>query len=154
MLTAPEPQGEETGVVGIPRVDHRGAAPAEAHGARVAALSHFDIGRQFTAQYLKILTRNAAGELKGRTADRLTVCAVTDAHQLGINSRLPSDVATQAGAVNLHDESVTVSEHLVGEELKYHRVLYAQQHAAHFATLAGLFPWTESLDDALAGTNQ
>ena len=154
MLTAPEPQGEETGIVGITRVEHRGAAPAEAHGAWVAALGDFDIGRQFTAQQLKILSRNAGGELKGRAADRLTVCAVTDAHQRGINSRLPSDVATQAGAVNLHDESVTVSEHLVGEELKHHRVLYAQQHAAHFATLAGLFPWTESLDDALAGTNQ
>ena len=153
LLKAPEPQGQETGVVAITRVDRRGAAPAEAHGAWVAALGHFDIGRQFTAQQLKILSSNAGGELKGRAADRLTVCAVTDTHQRGINSRLPGDVSAQAGAVNLYDESVSVSEHLVGEELEHHRVLYAQQHAAHLAALAGLFPWAEPLDDALAGAN-
>ena len=96
---------------------------------------------------------NAGGELKGRAASRLTVCAVTDAHQLAINGRLLDDVSAQAGAVNLHDESATVSEHLVGEELEHHRVLYAQQHATDFAALAGLFPWTEPLDDALAGAN-
>ena len=98
--------------------------------------------------------RNAGGELRGRAANRLTVCAVTDAHQLAINGRLLDDVSAQAGAVHLHDENATVSEHLVGEELEHHRVLYAQQHAAHLAALAGLFPWAEPLDDALAGANQ
>ena len=91
--------------------------------------------------------------MRGRAANRLTVCAVTDAHQRRINSRPPGDVSAQAGAVNLHDESVTVSEHLVGEELEHHRVLHAQQHATDFAALAGLFPWAEPLDDALAGAN-
>ena len=92
--------------------------------------------------------------MRGRAANRLTVCAVTDAHQRRINSRPPGDVSAQAGAVNLHDESVTVSEHLVGEQLKHHRVLYAQQHAAHLAAFAGLLPWAKPLNDALAGANQ
>ena len=50
MLIAPEPQGEETGVVGITRMVHRGAAPAETHGAWVAAFGDFDISRQFTTK--------------------------------------------------------------------------------------------------------
>ena len=50
LLAAPEAQGEESGVVGITGVNHRGATPAEAHGAWVAALGDFDIGRQVTAQ--------------------------------------------------------------------------------------------------------
>ena len=50
LLAAPEAQGEETGVVGITPVNHRGATPAEAHSAWVATLGDFDIGRQFTAQ--------------------------------------------------------------------------------------------------------
>ena len=91
--------------------------------------------------------------MRGRAANRLTVCAVTDAHQLAINRRLLDDVSAQAGAVHLHDKSATISEHLVGEELEHHRVLHAQQHATDFAALAGFFPWAEPLDDALAGAN-
>ena len=50
LLAAPEAQGEESGVVGITSVNHRGATLAEAHGAWVAALGDLDIGRQVTAQ--------------------------------------------------------------------------------------------------------
>ena len=101
-----------------------------------------------------MLAGNAGSELERRAAHGLAIRAVTNPYQIGVDKRLPGDVATKAGTVNLHGQGAQALEHFVGEELEHHWVLHAQQHAADFAALASLFPGTESLDDALGWPNE
>ena len=96
---------------------------------------------------MKFLARDPGRKLERRAAHGLAIRIITHPY-------LSGDVAAKAGAVYLHDESATDSEHLVGKELEYDRVLHAQQHAADFAALARFFPGAEPFNDALAGSNQ
>ena len=103
---------------------------------------------------MQVLARDPGRKLERRAAHGLAIRAMTNLYQTGVDACLPGDVSEKAGAVYLHDESATDSEHLVGKELEYDRVLHAQQHAADFAALGRLFPGAQPFDDPLAGSNQ
>ena len=51
---------------------------------------------------------------------------MADTNEARIYLCLPLDVLAQTRSGNLHHDVPPESEHLVGEELKYHRVLYTQ----------------------------
>jgi len=82
-------------------MNHGRAAPAEAYGSGIAALGGFYVGRECAAQQVKILSCYPGRKLKCRTAYRLTVSAMADAHHGWVDDRFPGDVATQATTVNV-----------------------------------------------------
>ena len=135
-------------------MNHGGAGTTETHGSGISTFSCFNVSLQFPAKQAEVFSLNSGRELKGRAPQDLAVRAMADTNEAGIYLSFPLNALAQTRSGNLHHDVPPGSKHLVGEELKYHRVLHAQQHAADFAALARLFPGAESLNNPLAGSNQ
>jgi len=121
-------------------MDHGGAAAAKAHRPCIAAISDFFIDRQAAAEQIKVLACDSCGELERRTTHGLTIGAVTDAYEVGVDGRFPGDIATETAAVDAFCGRHGNLEHFLGKQLEHGRVLNTEQHAAHFTAFTRVFP--------------